>query len=60
MAPVTESAYHARGALRRAAGIRQGAEWRRADIHFWADANGELFIMSKSDGMIARWLAPSA
>jgi hypothetical protein len=31
----------------------------RADIHFWADAEGELFIMSKSDGMIRQVVGAS-
>ena len=53
MAPVTESAYHARGG--KAPGLPGFAKvpnGGRSDIHFWEDAAGELFIMSKSDGMI--------
>jgi hypothetical protein len=53
MAPITELAYHARGG--KAAGLpgtAKVADEGRSDIHFWADAEGELYILSKSDGMI--------
>ncbi|HWZ30948.1 MAG TPA: PQQ-dependent sugar dehydrogenase [Bryobacteraceae bacterium] len=53
MAPVTESAYHARGGKAPGLpGIGKIAERGRSDIHFWADSDGELYILSKSDGMI--------
>jgi len=53
MAPVTESAYHARGGTAPGLpGFAKVPNGGRSDIHFWADATGELFIMSKSDGMI--------
>ncbi len=53
MAPVTEWAYHARGGkAANLPGTGKVAENGRADIHFWMDSNGELYIMSKSDGMI--------
>jgi len=53
MAPVTESAYHARGGTAPGLpGFAKVPNGGRSDIHFWADANGELFILSKSDGMI--------
>lgn len=49
---ITESAYHARGGkapgLPGAATVADG----RSDIHFCVDAEGELYILSKSDGMI--------
>ena len=52
MAPITEAAYHVRGGkapgLPGFAPISRG----RADIHFSMDAKGELYILSKSDGMI--------
>ena len=53
MAPIVERAYHARG------GTAEGlpgkaivADRGRADIHLWEDTEGELYILSKSDGMI--------
>jgi hypothetical protein len=53
MSPVVQSAYHARGGkdpdLPGAAGVSGPA---RADIRFAMDAAGELYILSKSDGMI--------
>ncbi len=53
MAPITELIYHARGGtapgLPGFAAVPKGG---RSDIHLWADANGELYITSKSDGMI--------
>jgi hypothetical protein len=53
MAPITEIAYHARGGTAKGlpgfAAVNSGG---RADIHLWADSGGELFIISKSDGMI--------
>jgi hypothetical protein len=52
MYPITESAYHARGGM--AAGLPGAAlvAGGRSDIHFSLDASGELYILSKSDGMI--------
>ncbi len=53
MARITNSAYHARGG--KASGLpgtARIAEGGRSDIHFWADSHGELYILSKSDGMI--------
>jgi len=53
MAPVTESAYHARGGKAPGLpGIAKVADDGRSDIHLWADSDGELYILSKSDGMI--------
>jgi hypothetical protein len=52
MAPITETAYHARGGtvpgLPGLAVISGG----RSDIRFCMDREGELYILSKSDGMI--------
>jgi hypothetical protein len=52
MAPITEIAYHARGGkaqhLPGAARVAVG----RSDICFAVDGDGELYILSKSDGMI--------
>ena len=54
MAPITEAVYHARGSrspgLPGAAAVAGG----RSDIHFSVDADGELYILSKSDGVIRR------
>lgn len=53
MAPITESAYHARGG--KASGLpgtAKVADGGRSDIHLWADSDGELYILSKSDGVI--------
>ena len=53
MAPITELAYHARGGTAPGLpGFGAVAGGGRSDIHFWADSNGELYIISKSDGMI--------
>ncbi len=52
MAPITESVYHSRGGqaehLPGAARVSGG----RSDIRFATDSDGELYILSKSDGMI--------
>jgi hypothetical protein len=54
LSPVTEVAYHARGGtapgLPGLAVIAGG----RADIRFCMDGEGELYILSKSDGMIRK------
>jgi len=53
MAPITELIYHARGGTAKGLpGFGAVAGGGRSDIHFWADSNGELYIISKSDGMI--------
>ena len=53
MAPVTQLAYHARGGTAPGLpGFAKVPNGGRSDIHFWADSTGELFIISKSDGMI--------
>jgi hypothetical protein len=52
MAPITELAYHARGG--KMAGLPGLAviSGGRSDIRFCIDREGELYILSKSDGMI--------
>jgi hypothetical protein len=52
MAPITEIAYHARGG--KGAGLPGQAviSGGRSDIRFCMDGEGELYILSKSDGMI--------
>ncbi len=53
MAPITELVYHARGGTAPGLpGFAKVPNGGRSDIHFWADSNGELYITSKSDGMI--------
>jgi hypothetical protein len=53
MAPITELTYHARGGKAPALpGTAKVAEGGRADIHFCVGPDGELYILSKSDGMI--------
>jgi hypothetical protein len=52
MAPITESAYYARGG--KASGLPGIAlvSGGRSDIHLCVDADGELYILSKSDGVV--------
>lgn len=53
MFPIAEIAYHARGG--KAEGLPGTAKVTgggRADIHLWEDSQGQLYILSKSDGMI--------
>jgi hypothetical protein len=53
MAPVTAWAYHARGGKAPGLpGTAKVAEDGRSDIHLWQDSEGQLYIFSKSDGMI--------
>jgi hypothetical protein len=60
MAPITEAAYHARGGT--AAGLPGGAavSGGRSDIHFCVDSDGELYILSKSDGMLRAVVAAAS
>jgi hypothetical protein len=61
MAPITESAYHARGGKAEGLpGTAKVADGGRSDIHLWADADGELYILSKSDGMIRAVIGAAA
>ena len=53
MAPVTEFAYHARGGKApHLPGTAKVAMDGRSDIHLWMDSAGDLYIISKSDGVI--------
>ena len=52
MAPITEAAYHARGGKAEHLPGFGRVAGGRSDIRFVLDAGGELYIMSKSDGMI--------
>jgi Glucose / Sorbosone dehydrogenase len=53
MSPITERAYHARGGkAEHLPGTAKVAENGRADIHLWSDSHGDLYVFSKSDGMI--------
>ena len=52
MAPVTLAGYHARGGTAEGLPGRASVSGGRSDIHFLTDDAGELYIMSKSDGVI--------
>jgi Glucose / Sorbosone dehydrogenase len=52
MAPITEAAYHARGGKEEGLPGRAVISGGRSDIRFCMDREGELYILSKSDGMI--------
>ncbi|HLW77455.1 MAG TPA: PQQ-dependent sugar dehydrogenase, partial [Bryobacteraceae bacterium] len=53
MAPITEWAYHSRGGkAEHLPGMAKIASNGRADVHVWSDSAGEIYIISKSDGMI--------
>jgi hypothetical protein len=52
MAPITEAAYHARGGKEPGLPGRAVISGGRSDIHFCMDGEGELYILSKSDGII--------
>jgi hypothetical protein len=52
MAPITEAAYHARGGKEAGLPGRAVISGGRSDIRFCMDRDGELYILSKSDGMI--------
>lgn len=52
MYPITEAAYHARGGTAAVLPGRALVAGSRADIHFSEDSQGDLYILSKSDGMI--------
>ena len=55
MYAITELAYHARGGTaKNLPGYAKVPAGGRSDIHFWADSEGELYITSKSDGMIRK------
>ena len=53
MFPINEMIYHSRGGKEEHLASRQKvANQGRADARLAVDANGELYIYSKSDGMI--------
>jgi Glucose / Sorbosone dehydrogenase len=53
MFPIVESAYHARGGKSpRLAGRAELVKGGRADVRFAIDADGELYLYSKGDGVI--------
>jgi hypothetical protein len=52
MFPVTEAAYHQRGGKAESLPGRARVSGGRSDIHFLIDDAGELYIMSKSDGVV--------
>lgn len=52
MSSIVLAGYHARGATKPDLPGRAAVAGGRADIHLATDSSGELFILSKSDGMI--------
>jgi hypothetical protein len=55
MFPIVEAAYHARGGKQpRLAGRADLVKGGRADVRFSIDATGELYLYSKSDGVIRK------
>jgi hypothetical protein len=52
MAPICEVAYHARGGKAEHLPGAERVPGGRSDIRFAMDAAGELYIMTKSDGVI--------
>jgi hypothetical protein len=52
MAPINEIAYHARGGKAEHLPGAERVPGGRADIRLAMDAAGELYIMTKSDGMV--------
>ena len=52
MYPVTEAGYAARSGKSGLPGRRARVSGGRADIRFAMDGAGELYILSKSDGML--------
>jgi hypothetical protein len=55
MFPIVEAAYHARGGrMPRLAARSDLVFGGRADVRFSVDAQGELYLHSKSDGVIRK------
>jgi hypothetical protein len=52
MAPITETVYHSRGGKAEHLPGNARVSGGRSDIRFAMDSDGELYILSKSDGMI--------
>lgn len=60
MAPITDTVYHARGGTAKGNPGYGKVSGGRSDIHFCVDNDGELYILSKSDGMIRKVVAAAA
>jgi len=61
MFPINEMTYHSRGGKEEHLASRQKvANQGRADARLAVDANGELYIYSKSDGMIRQIVSSAA
>ena len=59
MAPINEIAYHTRGGRAEHLPGAERVPGGRSDLRLARDARGELYIMTKSDGMI-RAVVPAA
>ncbi len=60
MYPITELVYHERGGKAKGLpGFAKVPNGGRSDIHFWSDSKGDLYITSKSDGMIRKVVGAS-
>lgn len=60
MAPITEGVYHARGGKGEHGPGFSRISGGRSDIRFGMDSDGELYILSKSDGMIRAIVSATA
>ena len=60
MAPINEIAYHARGGKAEHLPGAERVPGGRSDMRLARDADGELYVMTKSDGMIRALTAASA
>ena len=60
MAPITDLAYHARGGKTPGLPGLAVVSGGRSDIRFCMDREGELYILSKSDGMIRAVVAATS
>ena len=61
MYPLTELVYHQRGGTaKNLPGFAKVPNGGRSDIHFWSDSNGDLYLTSKSDGMIRKVVGATA
>lgn len=60
MAPITEIVYHSRGGQAEHLPGLARVSGGRSDIRFAMDSDGELYILSKSDGMIRRVVSATA
>ena len=60
MFPIVEAAYHARGGRNpRLPGRQELVKGGRADVRFAIDADGELYLYSKGDGIIRKVIGAS-